>query len=193
MLFVSFTSQNPWYESLLLKTGPIKHEFSLAESGRIKSERLNTFFSYQDQGYPEIGVLTAGGTAYAYLGVTNDLLGFNNTKMAHFKPPVSNSEGPKNHSGFKKEVFFEQLPDIFFLSLEILENKDPRIQEPLFIGEFSREVFKSIEKDPQFEDMYEAVVISNVHLDFSLKTFASKKFLKTLDPEDFLYNKISYK
>lgn len=192
LLFVSFTSQNTWYDSILLRTGPIKHEFSLAESGRAKSERLNEFFSFEDEGYPEIGVLTAGGTAYSYLGETNDLLGLNNSEMAHFKGSASKSDGPKNHSGFKQEVFFEQEPDIFFLALEILDNEDARIHEPLFIGDFSREVFRSVDKNPEFEKEFDAVLISSIHLDYSIKTFASEDFLRTLDPEDYSYKKIPY-
>lgn len=193
VLFLSFTSQNSWYESILFRSGPISHEFALAQSGRSKSERLNKFFSYEDDGYPEIGVLTAGGSAYAYLGKTNDLLGLNNSEMAHFEEVGVSSNGPKNHSGFKQEVFFKQEPDIFFLSLEILENDDPRLYEPLTIGEFSREVFKSIDSNPEFENEFDAVVISNLHLDYSIKTFASEDFLATLDVEDYSYKKISYK
>ncbi len=192
LFFVSFISQNTWYESLLYRTGPIKHEFTLAESGRKKSEQLNQFFSYEDDGYPEIGVLTAGGAAYSYLGETNDLLGLNNKEMAHFESAELNSTGPKNHSGFKEEVFFQQEPDIFFLALEILENDDPRLNDPLVIGEFSKEVFRSIEDNPLFEVEFDAVLISNIHLNYSIKTFASEDFLKTLDPEDYTYKKIVY-
>ncbi len=193
LVFFSFCSQHTWYESILFRSDPISHEFSLSKSGRDKANVLNDFFLREDDGYPEVGVLTAGGTAYAYKGETNDLLGLNNVEMAHFKSDPKLNTGPKNHSGFKPEVFFEQEPDIFFLALEILDNDDPKLTDSLKIGEFSREVFKFIDIHPDFEKEFEAVVISSFHHDFSIRTFASKDFLKTLDPEDYTYQLIPFK
>ena len=105
-------------------TKGIRHEFLIAQSNRIDTERLNHFFEGVDTDLlPSIGVLTAGGTAYAYNGSTVDLLGLNNEKMAH-ATATKNPNVLKNHASFNVEVFFELRPDFLWLQYEWLD--DPR-------------------------------------------------------------------
>lgn len=191
-LFLAFTPNPSWGDLILTRTTPISHEFSIATSGRNKGEKFNEFFAFEDEGLPEVGVLTAGGFAFSYQGETNDLLGLNNVEMAHHKQKKDKSQGPKNHSGFVSEVFFEQAPDLFLLSLEILSDSSPVLFENLEIGDFSQKVFRNIQLDSAFTKSYFPVVIDCKHLNYSIKTFSSVEFLNSLDTEDYSYRIIGY-
>ncbi|MBN3583012.1 hypothetical protein JYB64_11500 [Algoriphagus aestuarii] len=183
MAFVSFIPNANLYENFINQTSPLAHEWGLAKGGREQGERLNEFFAELDS-LPSQGVLTAGGVAFSYEGVTNDLLGLNNEEMAHADED-RDLEGPKNHSGFDKEVFYKQEPDIFFLSGGFIDNEDTFNQEYIEVGDFSAEVFKNIYEDQKFKEMYAAVLITNPVLDYSLSVFASRDFLDELEKSNY--------
>ena len=187
--FVSFIPNANLYENLIYQTSPLAHEWGLAKGGREEGEKLNEFFDELDS-LPSQGVLTAGGVAYSYEGVTNDLLGLNNEEMAHADED-RDLEGPKNHSGFDKEVFYNQEPDIFFLSGGFIDNVEAEDVEYIEVGDFSAEVFKNIYEDQKFKEMYAAVLISNPNLDYSLSVFASRDFLEELERNNYKIKELS--
>lgn len=83
-LVIFFTNEynlRNWY---FYRQYPITGEWLIAQNGRATSKKLNDFFSSLHK-LPSQGVIGAGGSAYAYDGVTIDLLGINNTKMAQAK------------------------------------------------------------------------------------------------------------
>ncbi|EAZ82411.1 hypothetical protein [Algoriphagus machipongonensis] len=187
--FVSFIPNANLYENILYQTSPLAHEWGLAKGGRLEGERLNEFFNELDT-LPSQGVLTAGGVAYSYRGETNDLLGLNNEEMAHADED-RDLEGPKNHSGFDKEVFYNQEPDLFFLSGGFYDESEAEYLTSLEVGDFSAEVFKNIYEDEKFKEMYSAVLIDNPNLNYSLAVFASRDFLDELKETDFIIKELS--
>ena len=111
--------------------------------GRTYGQQLNELFSNLDT-YPSQGVLTAGALAYAYNGKTYDLLGLNNTKMAH-ADKEKNPKAPKNHASFNKGVFYELSPDIFWLAMDFYD--DYQVKGRVKIKGMQVAIFQEIYKD----------------------------------------------
>ena len=62
---------------------------------------------------PAVGVIVAGGFAFAYSGPTIDLMGHNHVAMAHAPGPRS---GPRGEMAFNHDVFTAVSPDVVLLS-----------------------------------------------------------------------------
>lgn len=93
-----------------LTISKITYEFDLATEGRMQGALLNSLFSSEN--LPNLGAFAVGGLSYAYRGEVTDLLGLNNTRIAHAK---SEGEfGRRNHRGFKKNEFYADPPDVLF-------------------------------------------------------------------------------
>lgn len=190
IIFASFIPNNTIYRAVVTKVTPISHEFGIALRDRNNSEKLNLFFK-SIPNYPSQGVLTAGGSAYFYKGITIDLLGLNNVEMAHRKK-VKNKNTLKDHASFNKDVFFKQNPDLFWYSCQFVENTKITDIETLHFGETSRAVFQGVHLDKRFSKYYQCVLISNSKLDYSLEIFASITFLKELDPKIYTFKKLNF-
>lgn len=89
-------------------TANIKHEFRIAKEGRANGAALTQMFQDLDS-WPTVAVITAGGNKLGYPGPVLDLMGLNNTEMAHAPGDAANF---KNHTGFTRAIFYEWLPDI---------------------------------------------------------------------------------
>ena len=105
---------------------PLANEFSLANSGRAKGNQINDLYIHDVALLPRVGVIVAGGFAVTYKGATADLMGLNNSYMAHF--PGSRT-GPKNHAAFEKAAFYnlavdyiDEDPNDWFLVQAYLKN-----------------------------------------------------------------------
>lgn len=190
IIFASFIPNSTIYRSAVTKVTPISHEFEIALRERKNSEKLNLFFSGLPN-YPSQGVLTAGGSAYFYNGVTIDLLGLNNVEMAH-RSKIKNKNTLKDHASFNKEVFFEQKPDLFWYSCEFIPNTKISDMESIHFGETSRTVFQGVHFDKRFTVNYQCVLISNTKLDYSLAIFARPEFLKKLNPKIYTLKKLNF-
>lgn len=83
-------------------------EFQIAEEGMAVGRRINQLFAGFDR-QPAAGVITAGGIARTYDGPVIDLMGLNNSFIAHFK---GERKGTKNHAAFECDAFFQVEPDI---------------------------------------------------------------------------------
>jgi hypothetical protein len=172
---------------------PIRQEWSIAVRGRNTSAELNNFFSQTT--LPSQGVLTAGGSAYGYKGETIDLLGLNNTKMAH----ASKYKDPhlfKNHASFDKNTFFDLAPDIlWYEGASFFENyRDAKIEKyPVNTSSLSAIVFQNIHTDNRFKANYAFCVISNNQSTKVLRIFANNKFIARLDSIIYKVEKIDYK
>jgi len=106
----SYAFEDSW--SSMRWRSPIAHEFRIAEEGIARGKSLKLLFSERGQ-YPAIGVITAGGIARTYPGRIIDLMGLNNSYIAHFK---GDRKGMKNHAAFEKEAFFHVAPDVLLAS-----------------------------------------------------------------------------
>ena len=84
----------------------ISNEFFIAKNEIENGTRLNVLFQ---ENLPTIGFGSAGGIAYGYNGFVYDLMGLNNTLMAHAD---REKNGPKGHQSFNKSVFYTLAPDI---------------------------------------------------------------------------------
>lgn len=88
----------------------ITYEFDLAAEGRMQGILLKSQFSADE--LPNLGSFTVGGISYAYPGEVTDLLGLNNTRIAHAKP--EGDVGKRNHRGFKKTEFYAYPPEVLY-------------------------------------------------------------------------------
>ncbi len=183
LLFSLFIPKDTLIRSIQRARTPLTHEWNVATVMRERSKKMNLFFS--DLGkFPEQGVLTAGGSALPYKGLTNDLLGLNNVEMAHYSK-VKNPNSPKNHASFNKEVFFKQRPDIFFYGNSGFIDDSKSIEVyVLEIEEFQNLVFHNIINDSVFKELYSPVLISSKTKDYSLMVFASNEFVGTLQKNE---------
>ncbi|MBI2794483.1 MAG: hypothetical protein HYX66_07530 [Ignavibacteria bacterium] len=88
----------------------ITYEFDLAAEGRMQGTLLKSQFSADE--LPNLGSFTVGGISYAYPGEVTDLLGLNNTRIAHAKS--EGEVGKRNHRGFKKTEFYAYPPEVLY-------------------------------------------------------------------------------
>lgn len=158
---------------------PINKEFEIARMGRETGHQLNILFADQPQ-YPSLGTYIAGGIAYVYKGHTIDLLGLNNTQMAH--APKKNSNGHKNHSSFNKDVFYQLAPDI--LHIEFINSlKEAQLNEQ-DSTDFQNQIYNFIFLDDTFRKEYEPVVLSTPIKGCWYQAYINKNYLPHLDKED---------
>lgn len=191
ILLYAFSNMYNFRDSLILKSRyPIKHEWSLAVNGRNNSIKLNNFFTKLNK-YPSQGVLFAGGQAYTYKGSTIDLLGLNNTRMAHSNRNKS-IHLLKNHASFNAEMFFLLDPDVFWYegcgfstnSKDFLHIDEKR---------FKAKVFQNIHKHPKFIQNYGFFRICKANRNNQyLNIFANRKFIKSLDESVYIVREIAF-
>lgn len=141
---------------------PLQKEFVLVDYGVNWGKSLNTLFA----GYnpkPAIGVIVAGSVARVYDGPVVDLMGLNNTLMAHSK---GSRKGIKNHAAFNPEIFYRINPEILLVT-------------PYSV--FSRKALKDIFMESQFRRRY---VFGTLQLkgkpEGGIKVFFAKAFVEKI-------------
>jgi arabinofuranosyltransferase len=124
---------------------PIYLEFSIAEKEIDNGKTFARLFA-NNQYYPTIGVLMAGGIARTYPGPIVDLMGLNNNIIAHFK---GDRIGAKNHAAFEKDAFFKLKTDLILLSPSGLSMWIMKglFEDPRFVEKWSYGVL-SLKEDP---------------------------------------------
>jgi hypothetical protein len=193
LILLFFSNMYNFRDTLVNRSYPIRHEWAIAVYGRSNSERLNDFFKANKR-LPSQGVLVAGGTAYGYNGETIDLLGLNNTKMAH-ADRIKDKSLPKNHASFNADVFFELSPDLFWYQHCGFINQDKLVPERIQVNkdDWSSKVFKNIQLDKRFIERYGFFRIVNLnHENDALQIFANKNFVSTLDTSIYKIIEIPY-
>jgi len=158
----------------------MENEWLIPLFDRRNSKMLNQFFDRLPH-YPSQGVLTAGGSAFSYKGITIDLLGINNVQMAHAEK-IKDRNLPKNHASFDKEVFYKQKPDLFWIGGGFVQNGIP---DTIKFTNYWSGVFKNINRDEKFNSAYKDCLIIRTGESKSLHIFASVEFLNTLDTNFF--------
>ncbi len=161
---------------------PLSHEWKIAIEGKNQSEQLNAFFS--NGVLPSQGVLTAGGTAYAYKGMTLDLLGLNNVRMAHAEP-VKKEGLMKNHASFVPAIFYELAPDIVWMGGGFSDKEE----SVLNIHTFTARVFHDIHEEEKFKQQYAGYSIRNGSGRW-ISAIMKSTFVNGLDPDVYTVKEI---
>jgi len=120
----------------------VSHEYTIANDGMRLGEILNDAFPDPK---PSVGVITAGGIARTYKGYVVDLLGLNNTLVAH---SGTSRAGFKNHASFSTKAFYQLLPDLVFPQLVGADSS---------LASFVDEVTHGISYDQSFQNQYRYV------------------------------------
>lgn len=138
-------------------TSNMKHEFRIAREGRAQGATLVNLFE-KAEAYPSVAVITAGGNKLTYPGPVYDLMGLNNTEMAHAPSDAANF---KNHTGFNRAVFYRWNPDI------VLRGDSET---------FDTLVLNGLHSEPEFLERYERRTVRRG--DDELTAWFSKELLK---------------
>jgi hypothetical protein len=135
----------------------ISNEFHIAANERENGKNLSIIFV---DSLLTIGYGSAGGIAYAYKGNIIDMMGLNNTLMAHAN---NIKEGPEGHKSFDKETFYELAPEI--LMAQALKTNSINLQRTNDYytnpSMWDNIIFKNIFNDSNFKDEYQLAEIIN--------------------------------
>ena len=152
---IIYLSQFPRYDQI---DSRVRVEFDYARGGRLLGATLNQTLPHNPP--TSIGVLTAGGVAFAYQDPVIDLLGLNNVRMGH---SPGDRRGNKNHAAFHLETFFELAPDLVNPRLVRRQDKIPKIAEDLLpeAGSFWDSSTLGLFRSSRFRANYSAIFVAN--------------------------------
>jgi hypothetical protein len=162
----------------------LQNDFSFPYYYRQVSGELNHLFDFSPR--PSIGRIWAGAYAFAYDGPTVDLMGLNDTAMAHANPIKT---GLKNHASFDIPTFYKLKPDFvdgYFVpdtalsAFQLPENK-PDFDEK----SFESSVLKGIFRDSTFVNEYKPVLISRTPSKQTFFTYARVDYIDSLRQKDY--------
>jgi hypothetical protein len=125
---------------------PLRIEFDIAELGRERGSQADSLFSTLHP-KPSIGTITVGGFKYAYGGEVVDLMGLNNTRMAH---NGGNRIGFRSHAAFETRTFYELKPALIIPLVQHSEDLASVGKRVSFVDV----VLKGLLDDPRFRDTY---------------------------------------
>lgn len=110
VIFISLMICQPYLISQTrLSLNQFGYEFAIAGQGRATGKLLNNWFEAEQK--PVIGVITAGGIAMTYQGEIYDLIGLNETSIAH---DGGLRKGFKNHASINPVLVVEKSPELLF-------------------------------------------------------------------------------
>jgi hypothetical protein len=118
--------------------------------------------------------VAAGGVALTYDGQVIDLVGLNNSEMAHLS---QDREGPKGHSGFDPEIFFKQKPE---LVLPVGGDDRSIIGSWRAKYDWHNSVMKGILDTELFRDQYQLAILKSPTMSTQVIAFVDRTFLDTL-------------
>lgn len=169
----------------LFETSPIKKEFDIAHYGRENGQQLNKLFRKSAQ-FPTVATYIAGGLAYTYKGNTLDVLGLNNTLIAHWPKDSGNGIQIKNHSAFSKGAFYQLLPDI--IHMDFINELDEAILNEQDSSDFQNQVYKYIFLDEDFRSKYVPVAIAVPESNNWYLAYVKTQYLDKLRKEKFNFS-----
>ena len=151
-------------------------EFNVADYGRKNGALIQKLFSSLPE-LPSLGVVTSGGIKYSYNGEIVDLMGLNNTLMAHNH---GDRKGIKNHAAFDIPTFYELQPDIVW-PRTVIENNWGYSESEIKESWENKEGLKGLFDQPRFLEMYTyAKVSSETEKGYALVGWFKKALLKQL-------------
>lgn len=139
-----YFSATPTWPAAFQDGSPIAHEFQFARGGRALGEQLNRTYDALGDKRPGVGVIVVGGFSRTYAGPVYDLMGLNNSFIAHFP---GERIGVKNHAAFEKDAFFSLGVDA------LVDSPD---------NPFADAVLKGLFKDPRFVEAWSYGRLSQV-------------------------------
>ncbi len=122
-------------------------EFEIAVAGRLLGERANIVFG-DLQNPPGIATITVGGLKYAYKGDVIDLMGLNDTRMAH---NGGDRIGYRSHAAFELRTFFELKPQVVIPLVQLADRMSGVGRRDLFADK----ALKGLFDEPRFRERYE--------------------------------------
>jgi hypothetical protein len=161
--------------------GSLAHEITVAVEGQATGRTMNALFVRETV---SAGVIRAGAVASLYQGQIIDLMGLNNTTMAH---APGNRKGLKNHAAFNAEVFFNQQPAIVLPTVVDQDTQPAKLQERLA---WDNAILKGLLADPRFVERYQLVTISDGQQ--TLLAYASQPALARLERRGLIIEAADY-
>ena len=146
LLLVFIPSQISMWSSVKSEIGV---EFEIADYGRKSGAFIQQLFSSLPK-MPSLGVVTSGGIKYSYAGEIVDLMGLNNTVMAHNH---GDRKGIKDHAAFDIPTFYKLQPDILW-PRTVIEEEWTYNESEIKESWENREGLKGLFDQPQFLEMY---------------------------------------
>jgi hypothetical protein len=186
LALVFFPSQIYMWSSI---KSEINIEFEVADYGRKNGALIQQLFSPLSE-LPSLGVVTSGGIKYSYKGEIVDLMGLNNTIMAHNH---GDRKGVKNHAAFDIQTFYQLQPDIVWPRTVIEKNWQYTKSEIKESWE-NREGLKGLFDQPHFLDMYTYAKVSGTTKNgYALVGWFKQDLIKQLSAHaDFHVEKYPY-
>jgi hypothetical protein len=153
-------------------------EFDTAEYGRKNGAFIQELFTSLPE-LPSMGVVTSGGIKYSYAGEIVDLMGLNNTIMAHNH---GDRTGIKNHAAFDIDTFYQLQPDIVW-PVSVDESKWHYIESKVKESWENREGLKGLFDGRHFLELYTYAKVRNKtgsENGYALVAWFRKEFLMVL-------------
>ena len=185
-----FVAKSTWYDLTTeekFTATRVSPEFFHARNGRTVAEADNETFDSCTH-YPSVGLIAAGGFAYAYKGNTIDLMGLNSVAMAHADPVKI---GFRNHASFDINVFWKLSPDMVgtFYGGEVVNDAAkfilPENMESFRSTQFTYLAYKHIYDMPRFIQTYLPALVRNTKNNFYIFAYYRRDFLDSLDKKCF--------
>lgn len=152
-------------------------EFRVADYGRKNGAFIQALFSALPR-LPSLGVVTSGGIKYSYRGEVVDLMGLNNTIMAHND---GDRRGIKNHAAFDIPTFYLLQPDVIW-PLTVLAKDWQYTDVEIKKSWENREGLKGLFDEPRFLEMYTYVKMTDKRgNDYVLVAWVKKDLLEELE------------
>ena len=150
VLFVILPA-DAWFR--LSSSHRIRSEFTIVERDSALGVLLNRTFAANER--PSLGVVAAGAIALAYEGEVIDMMGLNNSIMAH---AAGDRKGRKNHAAFNKDILLQQSPEIIAageISSPETFAADHKKQMAYLEQHPSEDVLKGLRNEDRFLKTYE--------------------------------------
>jgi arabinofuranosyltransferase len=152
----------------------LHREFNIAELGRDRGRHAEILFAELQQ-RPSIAAITVGGLKYTYSGEVIDLMGLNNTRMAHNN---GTRVGIRSHAAFEKHTFYQLNPR---LVLPLVQYSDLAVQATRIW--FVDIALKGLIDDKPFRDKYRLAEVRRTTPDgvVSVAGWYDRDFLSQLE------------
>ena len=173
LILVFFSFQLDMWKTI---NSEIDVEFRAADYGRKSGAYMQRLFTPLPK-LPSLGVVTSGGIKYSYEGQIVDLMGLNNTLMAHNQ---GDRKGIKDHAAFDIQTFYKLQPDIVWPVTVVEQNWQYRASEIKESWE-NTEGFKGLFDEARFLELYSyAKVTGKASNTYALIAWFKKDLLQQL-------------
>jgi len=141
-----------WYAFAV--SSQLDGEFRAATNGQRVGHALTQTLKGKEAALPTLGVIGAGGTAWAYEGPVLDLLGLNWTRMAHSN---ADRRGIRTgHGAFSADVFWSQPPELLVLGLQNGATCGPNTPSRALENAMVTQYLRGLTETTRFKERFEA-------------------------------------